>query len=376
MATPSAPALRTVSVTAAVAPGTDHVLALVQIDRGANGGGTTNVWDVPLDGGQPRSLVEYTRAERPLSGGFAVDLTRQLSPDARRLVLTDVADVAGRGILIVDLVAGTTVVIPTPDTPDEPAWSLDGRQIAYRGFSLQGPLQKESGLWVVDAAGGTSRRVWTSDVPAGSGATMLYGWTENGAGLAMTQNYQNVSVLDIATGAVKVLATAVHGIAWRNKRPSVVLARDQDVPLPSATGPRGAPTNVGRPGAADVRDTTFASPRILFEHPDVGTLLWAPRWSPATDEVLFGWLCGAGATCRDELVVVDAVTGARRVISTASTPYAHTWSANGKRIAYSDLSALHAMAADGSADREVFRPALAAGGVQPYITDVIGFAPR
>ena len=354
----------------------DHALVGVFVDSGSNGGAANGVWDVPLDGGTPRSLVAYTRAERPLAGAFPFDIAKQLSPDGRNLVLSDAADVAGRGLAVVDLVAGTTRAIGTPDAADEPVWSLDGRRIAYRGYALQGPLQKESGLWVVDAAGGVPRQVWTSDRPAGSGATFIYGWTEDGSGLAVTRNYQDVEVFDIASGAFKQLSGPINGLAIRERRPSVVIARNQDVPLPSPTGPRGAPGNVGRPGEVEVRAAALGPGAIVYRHADLGTLLWSPRWSPTTNEVLFHWLCGAGASCRQELVVIDALTQAPRVLPTASAIYAISWSVDGTRILYSDINSVRVMSTDGAGEHELFRPVRTPTGQQPRISGIAAFMPR
>ena len=150
-ATPTgAIALRDLSVVATGEPHGDHALVMVfENDGGPYGGGANRVWDIPLDGSTPRSIVAYTRAERPLSGYFGVDLTRQVSPDGRQLVLTDPVDVAGKGLVVIDLISGSARVIATPDIADEPSWSPDGQRIAYRGYALQGPLQNESGLWIV-----------------------------------------------------------------------------------------------------------------------------------------------------------------------------------------------------------------------------------
>jgi Tol biopolymer transport system component len=369
--------LRDLSVVWAGEPRGDHALVLVfENDGGPYGGGSNQVWDVPLDGTAPRSVVAYTRAERPLSGYFGADLSRQLSPDGRQLVLSDPVDVAGRGLVVIDLVTGAKRVIPTPDVADQVSWSPDGQRIAYRGFALQGPLQKESGLWVVRASGGAPQQFWPSGRAAGTGATMIWGWTEDGAGIAITQDSSDVSVVDVASGSLKRISGPVHGIAWRAKRPSVVIGEDQDVPLPSPTGPRGAPGNVGRPGQVVLRDTTFAAPQIVYRHDDVGTLLWGPRWNPKTDEVLFYWVCGAGAAGRFEFVLVNAVTRAVRTLATPSCVYSTAWSGDGSQILYSDIFSVRAMKANGTSDRELFRPSRGQSGVQPSIGGIVAFGSR
>ena len=114
----------------------------------------------------------------------------------------------------------------------------------------------------------------------------------------------------------------------------------------------------------------------MYRYGDVGTLLWDPRWNPTSNEVLLHWVCGAGATERDELVVVDAVTGTRRVLPTTGCVRSVSWSGDGSKILYSDLEAVRVRNADGSNDRELFRPALPPGAFQQYVGAVMAFAPR
>jgi hypothetical protein len=148
------------------------------------------------------------------------------------------------------------------------------------------------------------------------------------------------------------------------------------VPLPSPSGPRGAPGNVGRPGEVVIRDTTFAAPQVIYRHDDVGTLLWDPRWNPKTDDVLFRWVCGAGAAVRPELVIVNALTRAVRALPIQGCVYSAAWSGDGSQILYSDIRSVRAMKADGTNDRELFRPPTQSG-VQPSVVGgMVPFAPR
>jgi len=354
----------------------DHALVVQYSQQPGGEANAVRYWDVPLDGTTPRQLVSYNQGPRILiSDQF--DPWLQLSPDGRQLALTDPVDMAGTGVLVVDLVAGTTRLIRTATSAGNATWSPDGQRIAYRGFTVAGPLQKEAGIWIVAASGGAAEQVWASDAAAGGNRTTIYGWTEDGASIAFAKDFTDVSAVDVHTKAVTRISGPVHGITWRAKRPSVALVADNEaVVVPSPSGPRGAPGNVGRPGRLEVRDTTLAAPRTVYGYEDVGTLLWDPRWSPTSDEVIAHWVCGAGASERDELVVVDAVTGARRSLPVGGCVSSATWNHDGSKILYASLEAVRVRNADGSGDRELFRPALPPGAFQQYVGAVTAFAPR
>jgi dipeptidyl aminopeptidase/acylaminoacyl peptidase len=353
-----------------------HALVVQYSQQPGGANSATRFWDVALDGSAPKQLLAYNAGEQLLTGYDYFDFARQLSPDGRQLVLTDPVDMAGTGLLVVDLVAGTTRKIATSGAAGSAAWSPDGQRIAYRGFTIAGPFQKESGIWVVPASGGVAERAWTSDRAAGSGATTIYGWTDDGAAIAFARDSTEVSIVDVRTKAVMRMSGPIHGIAWRAKRPSVALVVDDPVTAPSPSGPRGAPSSIGHPGHVEVRETTLGAPSVAYRYDDVGTLLWDPRWSPTSDEVALYWVCGAGATERDEIVVVDAVAGARRVLPTPGCVRSVSWSADGSKILYADLAAVRVRNADGSNDRELFRPGLPPGAFQQYVGAVTAFAPR
>ena len=355
----------------------DHALVIQYSQQPGGEVAAVRYWDVPLDGATPRQLVAYNQGQRILTSD-EFEPWMQLSPDGRQLALTDPVDMAGTGVLIVDLIAGTTRLIKTETSAGNARWSPDGQRIAYRGFTVTGPLQKEAGIWVVAASGGAAEQVWVSDAAAGGNRTTIYGWTEDGASVSFSKDFTDVSAVDVRTKAVTQISGPVHGITWRAKRPSVALVADNAAAaVPSPSAPRGAPGNVGRPGRLEVRDTTQAAPRTAYGYEDVGTLLWEPRWSPTSNEVLAHWACGAGASERDELVVVDAVTSARRSLPTTGCVNSASWNSDGSKILYSGFEpAVRVRNADGSGDRELFRPALPPGAFQQQVGAVMAFAPR
>ena len=336
--------------------------------------GTIHIWDAPLAGSLPRELVTYHRGPQIATQGDISDIARQLSPDGRKLVVADALDVAGTGFFVIDLVSGSAVSIVTNGSADQLAWSPDGKRIAFRGFTVNPPLNRETGIWVVDAAGGAPVQVWTSDVPPGTGATQMRGWTGDSSGIAISRDSTSVSLIDVTARTIKLIASGyIPGIAFRAKRPAVAIATSDPQPQSS---PRGAPGNIGAPGRLEIRDEPSGASRTAFDHPNVGTLLWGPTWSPTSDEVLLHWVCGAGAAERDELVVVDAVKSSSRTMPVSGCVRSVSWSPDGAKILYSLFESVRVRNADGSGDKELFRPALPQGATQSYIGGVTGFAGR
>lgn len=378
--TPSVTATPLSSATASASPSrqfTDLTLAAAGDIRGAHAlvlhvissptagvPSQLRIWDVPSDGSAARQLVSYTRGPQVFTELDGLDLARQLSPDGRQLVLSDPVDISGAGLIVIDLISGSARKIAIGGGSGQPAWSPDGQRIAYRGFAIVGPFQKESGIWVVPASGGAPQQIATSDIAAGSGASTLHGWTSDGAGVVFSKGSAPANVVDAATGKVTPLGGVLQAINWRAKRPSVVLVFNDQEPTPRAA----------LAGHVEVRDTILSASRTVARYgPGEGTFFAASSWNPSSDEILVTYACGQGVICHDELVIVDSAVGTMRVLRTATTPRSAAWSADGARIFYGDLTGLRVVNADGSNDHELFRPP---GVAQQFVTAVTAFAPR
>ena len=360
----ASPAFQDLKVIATGGARGDHAL-VVQTSSSSTGGVASKVtiWDVPLDGSTPLQVVTYTRVGSPYTDFDVMSLSRQLSSDGRYLVLSEPIDVAGHGLAIVDLVAGSARRIPIEGIANQPCWSPDGDRIAYRGADIGSVFTKDTGVWVVGAAGGPARQVATSDIAAGSGATLIYGWTD-------TRNvlYQQhgLHVVDSTTGSVMSIPGALTGntIATREKRPSVALILDDAAPQAMV-------------GHVEVRDTVSSPGRVVAHYgPTEGTFLTDPRWRPGNDEILLFYAFGQGVAERHELVIVDSTAGTRRTIATPAYVRSAAWSADGQQIIYASLTELRVRNADGSNDHVVFHPVPAASSDTALIIGIAALAPH
>ncbi len=103
---------------------------------------------------------------RRLTAGTAFEYHPAWSPDGARIAFTTWDDVEGGRVVVAPADGGAArVVVERPGHYVEPAWSPDGREIVYRRAGADGYRgdlwTTETGVYVVDAAGGREPRLVT-----------------------------------------------------------------------------------------------------------------------------------------------------------------------------------------------------------------------
>ena len=128
--------------------------------------------------------------------------------------------------------------VPTFDCAQEPAWSRDGRLIAFA--SGDGPAPCRGGLWVMNADGTDSHRV----APAGRNPD----WSPDGAHLAFDAS-GNIMVADASGANARVLATNGVDPAWSPNGTKLAFERQKTVVIVGADGTaeRLVATDAGQP---------------------------------------------------------------------------------------------------------------------------------
>jgi tricorn protease len=156
---------------------------------------------MPIDGGEPRQVTFHSGA----------DIASDWSPDSKRLLVTSNRDPQpyGNDVYEVDVEGGTPRRI-TRDGGREGVYSPDGTKIVYaRGFNTlyqdayEGSANHD--LYVVDAAGGTPRRLTST-----RGNEVSASWSEDGESIyavADLQGAMNVVAIPAAGGEARALTS-------------------------------------------------------------------------------------------------------------------------------------------------------------------------
>lgn len=346
-----------------------------------NGGPTTTVgavaevWAVPLAGGEPRLAARFVNVKTPSTGTGSNVLARQFSPDGRRLLLsaatTSATGVERLALFIVDLETGRVEPVGAEAGVDyeKPAWSPDGKRIAYIRRPIFGDGRTggpDDGIWVMNVDGNAARKMPLTAAPeshTGPPRVELYSWTPDGRIAWFWPSLENVlTFTDIDTGAHTLVRSGVGDIRGLSFR---------------TAAPRIAGSFSDRPGNCPghfVAVFDGAPERILVRAPDrpqCPLRIHDVRWSPAREEVLY-----ILETTTNELHIQE-LAGAEHQIAAPADVVLAEWSQMGTHVVYVNRVArqqdalplrgqeLHYIRSDGREDRTIFVPSS-----QPSLSDI------
>lgn len=281
----------------------------------------TELWGVPLEGGEPKLAARFLTTARGGNSQTNV-LRRQFSPDGRQLLLAVTRSRPAGGsrssLIVVDLASGGIRMIGSDaaDSDTDPAWSPDGRRIAYRRVPDRPVTGFDDGIWVMNADGTSPQRI----VPSQQGtATIVYEWTPDSVLVAYSYVFEDATftVVDVSTGVRTRFGdyvTSLTAHSWRERTPALAGAFK---PCPRQCEEHILVTS---PKSAERKLVTESDPNVLLD--DV-------RWHPTRDEVLYRRTSSTGS----ELFAVD-LGGATTKIATATAPLLAEWWPTGNDLVY------------------------------------------
>lgn len=254
---------------------------------------------------------------------------------------------------------GNIVVVPAsggaPQTvtrgasfESEPAWSPDGRWIAFLdGVGVRGPFAGEVAIVRPDGSG--RRRVTRNREPEGN-----LRWLPDSRRVAFVLGEHELTTVDVRTGRVNRLTREfcgherLLGAAVARRAPVIAFTsavrNDRQIWATSADGRSSAPLVSS---CADEESPAWAADggRLAFVR---GGVVWVarpdganarrvgagyePAWSPDGRRLAF---VGTGARRRPQVFVMSSAGGDRRQLTTGSgESYEPDWSPDGARIAF------------------------------------------
>jgi Tol biopolymer transport system component len=268
--------------------GTSVLFVRTEPARDSTAPAAAALWRLPFAGGDAQRMTATTsQASHPRwspDGGRIAFLSAPLRPNAPRRIFTMSADAGAASAL-------------TPESIDVRAfeWSPNGRRIAFVSDG-----STSAALWVIDANGGSQRRLMTGD-------TAALAWAPDDSALARVA--RDTGRLRVEVVAVE--KTAAPRVIFFAVRPRVSWSRD-GIALLDAGAPGGRPVViVDQPGLREVSvlavgdpsdvgwigggrlSLTFASnadswierltvatgERITIMPPGIATLTTSPSWS-------------------------------------------------------------------------------------------------
>ena len=136
---------------------------------------------VPSDGGEPKKLVENFRSAR------VINYRISLSPDAEKIAFSSINENQQQHIFSLDIDTRTSKQLAEMEAR-EPAFSPDGKSIAFVKDKNMGMDEGDLGLWLVDAEGGTPVKL------ANAGKASSPVWSPDGKMIAYLDNSKGTQI--------------------------------------------------------------------------------------------------------------------------------------------------------------------------------------
>jgi TolB protein len=300
-------------------------------------------WIAYVDDEVPPAVIRLVRPDgsddHVVVRNFSSDSGFAWSPDGTRIALRETAS-PGR-LELVD-VNGKATVYPTQYVVGTPAWSPDGAKIAYGDVPIG--LCCPAHLTVLDLATRTMAHL----APDG----FQPAWSHDGRELAYIGDGRAVRVIDAAGGRpdqiVNRIYTGSQALAWTGDGRVIYAAPEKDVQAIAVVPPSGGAAQLLLPGTAGAQGTPAWSrdgKQLAFRRGSAIVVADAdgshPRTVATTDTDMesadVSWSPDARRLAfirNDGLYVVAAAGGIARRIVTVTYPFSPAWSPDGRLIAY------------------------------------------
>ena len=298
-----------------------------------------------------------------LGGGIVATnlIGAQLSPDGGRIVLSvgTKGPQGGErlGLVIIDLASGNMFNLTTDPRyhDDTPAWSPDGRQIAFSRRSVSDG--RDAGIWTVaPQAGSAVRGPLLAPVDAVGRRSIVYQWPDGW--LAMSRGSDRYEFYFVPPESCP--PPGVCGGNLSDMLGDVYEGRD------IADWRRAAPQFAGvfvenpRGGVQTIQvaEAPTAQRRVVVRGTNENVLLQRPRWRPASDEFLYLETQSATGPRTTRVKIADARTGTQREAFARQVPLWAEWTPAGDEIASVQTNGvavtLRLVRPDGSGERSIY----------------------